>query len=109
MIITKKYVINSIRLLHVCRKFSISFNDLAQIATEYIKTGQYEIYSLRLNKLVGSYEPFVKQEISDLMNEAIESYRFIGSVTEVTITEARITMTYEDEDYPNENESDNIL
>lgn len=51
-----------------------------------------------MGKLCGHYESFVKQEIAELVTEAVECYQFIGSVTEVEITENRIILHYEEEE-----------
>lgn len=51
-----------------------------------------------MSKLCDHYESFVKQEIADVVTEALECYQHIGSVTSVTISENRIIMDYLEEE-----------
>lgn len=84
--------------MNVSQRYSIDFTALAQIVREYIMTNHYDLYSMKMGKLCEHYEPFVKQEISDVVDEAIEHYQFLGSVTELMIDGNRITFSYQEEE-----------
>lgn len=94
----KRYMQDSTRLLIVSRRYSLDFHSLAKIVTNYIENGHYELYSVEMEKLCEHYESFVKQEIADVVHEAMECYQHIGSVTKVTISENRIIMDYLEEE-----------
>jgi hypothetical protein len=96
--ITKRYLQDSTRLLIVSRRYSLDFHSLAKIVKKYIETGHYELYTAEMSKLCDYYESFVKQEIADVVTEALECYQHIGSVTSVTISENRIIMDYLEEE-----------
>lgn len=103
MLIKKRYNLNSIQLVVTCRRFGLDFNEIASIVKDYLTNGLVEQYVLKLGRACGVYEPFVKQEISTLVNEALEDRQFIGEVQQIVITEQFITFIYIEGNTENEN------
>lgn len=77
-------------------KFDLNFSTLADVVLDYIKTNNGDLYFIRMTKLCGQYDVFVKQVLSELIRECQELYNQFDSVERITLTESRLIILYEE-------------
>lgn len=108
---SKLFWINTPSFRRLANDFDVNFEALADILKDYIKTKNYELYSIRMSELFGHYESFAKQRISAELNicadevHNVDEYNLEESVKTVILVPNK-TVLYSVKEIDNETDPD---
>lgn len=94
--ILKHLMIDTPSYRRISKRYDVSFNQLAVIIEEYLKYKQYELYSIKLEKLFGHYDSFVKQELSADIATTLESIDNLTNIVKIIVTQDKTVITFSD-------------
>lgn len=92
----KKFMHNSSILVKVAGRFDVDIRQLIPIVLSYIKTGNTELYNIKMYHAFEASAPFIKQEIATFTQESIDYYHLLPNVMGIELTPHRLTILYKD-------------